>query len=38
MRLQMTIMRHHLVKVTSETRTFVIDIACTIVFNVKKVT
>ena len=28
-------MRHHLVKVTFETRTFVIDIACTIVVSVK---
>ena len=32
----MTIMKHHLVKVTYETRTFVIDIACTIVVSVKK--
>ena len=31
-------MRHHLVEVTYETRTFVIDIACTIVISVKKVT
>ena len=29
-------MRHHLVKVNYETRTFVIDIACTIVVSVKK--
>ena len=33
----MTIMRHHLVKVTYDTRTFVIDIACIIVVSVKKV-
>ena len=32
----MTIMRHHLVEVTYETRTFVIDIACTIVVSIKK--
>ena len=31
-------MRHHLVKVTYATRTFIIDIACTIVVGVKKVT
>ena len=36
MRLQMAIMRHHLVKVTYETRTFVIDITCNIVVSVKK--
>ena len=30
----MTIMRHHLVKVTYETRTFIIDIAYTIVVSV----
>ena len=32
----MTTMRHHLTKVTYETRTFIIDIACTIVVSVKK--
>ena len=31
-------MKHHLIKVTYETRTFIIDIACTIIVIVKKVT
>ena len=34
----MTIMSHHLVNVTYEARTFIIDIACTIVVIVKLVT